>query len=239
MSYSAAEFKKRFDQVCPHGTQAVVAKFANIPSSQISDWKNPKSNKEPFVEQIERLALALGVEPSWLAFGIDPLTVEEQQLSILWKKLTDDERRGFRATLEAITAGRPEPPRDSRVSKEAIPPGTLISKEGKFELYEPTKTAFSSPPQPAPRSLPPLPTDEEVRAFLSYLGQELKKMPREHPLPRALRKIATRLKHDIDAQASLRDQAHTPETKASLSPEAATSKAPAEPVARRKSHGSA
>jgi transcriptional regulator with XRE-family HTH domain len=127
-------------------------------------------------EELPRLAKALDVTPAHLAFGA-PMSDAEQLILDLLKRLKDKEREQLIAFLKETVGERAAMPSSvSSSSRHSMPVDELHL------------------------------TDEELDAFLLYVGSQVKTMRRELPLTIAFRKIAMTLDRDIADEESQLDQ---------------------------------
>lgn len=82
-------------------TQQQLAERVGVAQSTIAGWLHGR--REPSFDQVDRLSLALGVEPAWLLFGVDE-SDEAHRLAVLIESLPEARQRIVR-DLAASLAG--------------------------------------------------------------------------------------------------------------------------------------
>lgn len=196
MKWSESGFGQRLDaRLAELGkTQKSFAAEIKIPANTLSGWKE---TNEPSYEDIIVLAEALGVRPAWLAFGdsFEPMDDEESELATAWRTLAEDERAGFLAAFRAVSKNRqPIKKPGTRTRKPQLQ--MEINHDLGIVAFTPASGAGERGESQPQSSTPPL-SLEESEALLKWFGTNLKSMPLERPLTKALRKIATMLNRGV------------------------------------------
>jgi transcriptional regulator with XRE-family HTH domain len=179
-------------------SQAQLAAAVGLSQSAVSLWSH---KNEPPVSKLLKVAEKLEVTPCYLAFGwaakygseFEPMDDAERDLVEAMRLMKDNERDALAAYLKTTVEGRTE------VKK----PGTRTRKK-KLEItadYDMKLTALAvddaSLEQQRHLSEKLLLSREESQALFGFAAQQLDAGRLEHPLTRALRKIATLLSHGI------------------------------------------
>lgn len=228
MEWAQSGFASRLEQAYKAKGFSTLKDFAekkDYKYSTVWGWKN----FEPSYAEISRLARDLDVTPCFLAFGSDKPTArdEAEELALAqWRKIPEAKRADVLAALTAVAGVAPD--------SELI----LLGEKAKAKA-EARAAAKPAPPSAAPAAPPSISSTlqlsrEEARALRAWLGTQVKTMPIERPLTKAIRKIASLTGPGSALRAPEPDRDRVPAVPDPAAAGESSGAAPAPPPGRRK-----
>lgn len=203
---------ERFESATPQGKKIRAAAVVGLTSGAISVWAKPQIKKGeiyitlPDAWQSDLVAQELGVSPSWLTFGAGPASPALASLGqAIAKKLDEDpalahvvaawldapaEEKKF---IKAWAEKYPAPLVPTLIKKISEPTMTQVIVDHELKLFAITPAGVGELAAPPRKSATKPLSRVEAEALLKWFGTNLKTMPLERPLTRALLKISMML----------------------------------------------